>query len=427
MGDTINMDEKNYIMVDKKTPLTLVLRLKPKQYHSTSISHLQDIVIFIAQQTTLQKVNSAQYEVYDHNGEYIVVYELAYYENPIYVTPKKLLEIRRKFDLAKYYGFRFVSNDPLIYHAINVYHLTIKKLSLSQLFIHNNIVFVRGDDELIEELGMMVDNLKLEGYFNIRNNGLVEKKYVDSVLAVAYLELASLWNMEVISYINPVIIKSVSNIFSEFYTPKSWLLQASQEVIKGKLPIYTLRLPFKPNSYYLKRYRDLYVNYSHLKKYEKDLIINEIPGDEDHRWVTGRFGSSNQVSQYYNLIKNDEFEITNDGISSNPKSGEFWIIKKDQINNNNKEILVGLVGLVVKSEDFISIPTKTTNFMNTHQTTNTLYAKYIPYDVLYNPRNDTIKELNDKWLNGELISDWGKEVLISKGKISRFSLSLNKK
>lgn len=428
MGDTEYESVSNGLMnrkstnkrigMYKKVPLTLILRIRPSEYRAKSISHLQNIVIYIAKQTTLQEVNSAPYEIYDHGGEYIVVYAPANYENPILVNKEQLLDIWHNFKIEKYYGFRFVSDNPLVYYAVDIYHRNIRPLSLSQIYVHNSAVFVQGNDDLVAEIGSLTDKLAQEGYFNIRNNGLVEKKYVDSVHAAAYLEIAMLWNLEIISYINPVIVKSTSQTFGQFFSTKTWLIKAAKEVIRGLLPIYTLKLPYQSESYYLDRYRSLYKAYPYLKKYENELKVMPVPADDDYFFVTARFGSSKQVQYYYTLVEDNSINVTKTNLEIKPTTGEFWILHRGPMNTS-------VLGMVLKSDHFVKIPTYQ-NFLNTHQLPNTLYARYIPYKTERNINKNSMKKLNQKWLNGELISDWGKQILLDTGKISRFSLALNK-
>ncbi len=398
-------------------PAILTLTIKNSQRNSEYIENLKQIVLFVVEQYTYQNVSIVTYTIEKLGNFYIIVYRPSYLGNLIHSDINIVYNMISEIKLNHYYGYKYLSNNALMYHSIGVYNNKISPLKLSQFRIHNNIVFIKSNvpDTLILELQALTEKLS-HRYFTLYSNPLMKSKSIDPVYSAACLEIATMFNDKVISYCNPCIIKfnNIGIIKSNnvgIINNKLWYMRTIKFIISGLIPKYTLVLPNYPLSWYKKIYRKMYPRYPFLSKYESQIIIESLIKMGDTRVVSFNFGSSKQIEEYYQMLINTDFNISK--YLKLPIPGEFWNIK------HNKTLKEKEFALIIKNSVLVKIPIYK-NFLNTAQSLKIDYVKLIPY-----VGDDTdINKLNIKWKSGELMSDWGKNLHLSTGLISRFSLSL---
>lgn len=396
---------------NSQEPVFLTLMIDLDQRVLEYIENLKSIVLLVVEQYTYQKVSLITYTIEKLGNYYIITYRPRYLGDIIYSDTNTVFNLRSKFKLNHYYGYKYITDNPLLYHAVNIYNKEISLLKLSWLKVHNNVVFIKsgiGLDDLDLELKGLTTKLSLDGYFVANSDSLRRSKSLDPIHAAGYLEIATLFDDKIISYCNPCIISSKRKF--GILTNKLWYERAIKSIILGLIPQYTMVVPNYPLLKYKEIYRKMYSRYPFLSKYESLIKIESLIRIGDTRVVSFNFGSAKQVKEYYQILINDELDLSD----SLPLiiTGKFW-------NNKHKKTLRNTeFALVIKNSELPKIPVYN-NFLNTAQSLKVDYAKIIPYTGIITD----LDELNAQWKLGNIMSDWGKNLYLSTGLISRFSLA----
>ena len=411
-----NSDRRLY---NKDTVVVVLSLTIPSQNRRVqSIEHLKDIVKYIVEEETYNPVTSVDYVIEQIGNVLVVSYIPNYRGEPIYTNRNTLNVILNNYPLVRFYGFRYITSNPLIYHTIDTYHKKIKPIPMENIYIINGMVFIHGDDELVNDLAAMTTRAYQNGYFNVSRKGL-ERKHIDIVRAAAYLELCVMFNCKMVSYCNPAIVKSQLQFYG-MYKPDTWFEYASTEVIRGNIPFFILEVPSVSIEVYKQRYTELSKSYPFLKGLVSDIKIIYRTGDTTILKL--RIGGIIQARMYYRMLLDPNIVIVTGDKVPTP-NGSFNIIRRNNITGAKS------LGLILNNHDLIPIPYRH-NYLNTHQMPIIMYSRYLPYRnmIIKSVKGEvkTIDKLNKEWKEGNLMSGWGKSVLMRTGKISRFSFSPSK-
>lgn len=414
----VNSKVVNSFRVVSSVVVTMSLVIPSENRRVQSIEHLKDIVKYIVEEETFNPVTSVDH-IIEQTGDIVIISYIPNYKGePIYTDRNTLNTILHNYPLVRFYGFRYITSNPLIYHIIDTYHKEIKPIPIENVYIKNGMVFIHGDEELVNDLAAMTTRAYQNGYFNVSRKGL-ERKHIGIVRAAAYLELCIMFDCKMISYCNPAIIKSQLQFYG-MYKPDTWFEYASTEIIRGNIPFFILEVPNVSMNTYKERYIELSKSYPFLKDLASDIRVVYRTGDTTILKL--RIGSIIQARMYYRMLLDPNIVIVTGDKVPTP-NGKFNIIRR-----NNKTGAKS-IGLILNNHDLIPIPYYH-NYLNTHQMPIIMHSRYLPYKnmIIKSIKGEikTIDRLNKEWKEGNLMSVWSKSVLMGTGKISRFSFSQSK-
>lgn len=398
----ITNSNQNINIIDnvKFIPLTLSIIIN-KGYDYRDLDGLKDTVKFLVKNKVFNDVNLVTYQVEKIDKTMVCIYSPSYKGDPIWISKKDSISINQKLRLDKYYGYQLISCNPLVWYAINEYKKRYKDVYLKDIFQDKELIFMKINHSIPfrpDKISLLETEEKLSTIrsimFNAVEKGFFVCEYKSDIFIKIYLEIAQLWEGTVINTGTPTIIRT--NTY--FLEGKSvWYQNTAERILRGMLPKYTLILDRDVMDRVKTSYRQLTEYNSLLENYEPEIVIKN-----DKILVMGIFGSIKDVHRYQKLLRSIRpLKL----IKSDPKLPGKFIYSL--IAKNLYEIFFS-----IESKYFLSYKTYD-SFLNIPTLKLDPERMIIPYRIV---RMDSIKirtlvlKLNKGWIDGELITLWGKQV-----------------
>lgn len=170
---------------------------------------------------TIDHISIIQRDIHsDIDSEIIIEFTFYKQQQKVYV-PKY-----RYFDLSKYEGYHYISDDALSIYSVSTFLDNLQLVNIDGIYglSLNNL-------ELLEDIQFDIIKLRKNNYISLK--GTQEELN-------AYIELAHFWGGLIKRCETYVVIQ---NTIDFNMTPEAWYFTNAQRIIKGGLPEYTFIIP----------------------------------------------------------------------------------------------------------------------------------------------------------------------------------------
>lgn len=420
---TTSKPELYFNQSDAYVPLTVAFEL-PSDYNYLFLEPLKDILRSLVSVYVHTHVDLVEYTVEAIDDQKIVVYTPSYRGVAVRVLRKNLSLLLNQINLKQYYGFEYITSNPLLWYAVSEYHKLYEKFDYDDFLqtetgLYKKVILPDEfeNDDSLATVKSMVLKYQSKGYFSSHES------LSDSFIH-AYIELAVMWQGRVINSHNPIIIKSKIKPLN----PESWYHFNAIRLLEGKLPQYTLILDSKDLITLKEAYKFLIASQPLLKGYSYRIV-----NMKEKMQVEMAFMSYKQVQDFILILNRTK---PNDGVSEGCAKSKSCVVKNkhhQRLSGGPKGVLVyKKVGLDDTSHYDIYLEIKQKHLIpyvhyESFLTFPSLHLKR-DYEYLFykNIKSSDIEkdllDLNERWRRYELISDWGYGMYEYIGKMSRFCL-----
>ena len=225
----------------------------------------------------------------------------------IYKKDEQLYNFLKWTNLPQLVGKQYLSNDPLVRYALKQYQGEYNDIPPNAIEEYHGLYLIKAGlniNALKQHLTNFIARMRRQGF-----ETLMSKDDLDKYL---YLELAEMWEANIMDFENHVVIKSEID-FS--VSTNIWYRQAVNSIKRGDLPIYMIHSyennfkqfggldPLKDRDrvllYYIsvRAYSKLINIYPYLSPFLTDVYVNK------HLTIIAKFGSYAEVKKFKQLLK----------------------------------------------------------------------------------------------------------------------------
>lgn len=395
----------------KFIPLTLRLTIEEKNFNSQWIEELKVTIKHLVTTHTFSRVDLVSHQVEKFNNIYVVVFTPTYKGDAVFLSKNNNQKVTTSIDLLEYYGYYYLTNNPLGYFILNKYQNEYQTIVLKDINQTGNLFFLKTNEpEIVLEIRSMILNYIELGYFAFAESLTTHK---ENTLNLVSTEIAWLWNIKLISSNEPLVYKSKNK-------NKEWLHINTERVIDGLIPKDTVYL--KKVLYTKKAVVDSFERLIKLdpilKKYKSEFAVYD---SGIYYIVTAAFGTLRNVNRYKSLLNGNKIKAR---LVPKIKSGKFVFepSEKGRISQNRQVFQIHQVSLLIDITNFIDVREYDINFTDHYNVNIKSSERLLPYKTLMKKDKNYLNEINKKWISGVLLTDWSALMLTEVGKISHISI-----